>query len=339
MAVAASQETSRPLRVAFRPVWLALAAVTLVHVLGVSVPVSLRYGVFLLTVVAFGLPHGAVDHLCIPRVRGADTTARSLALVGVLYLLLGGAYAIVWVLSPVVGFVFFILLTWYHWGQGDLYPLRVSAESYPHGRVGTALTLAVRGGLPMLVPLVFFPDRYQEVATILVSLFESTDGAVLDPVFTPGARLAAGVGFGLLSLGSLAWGYWAGGDSRGLRIDAAETALLWAFFALVPPVLAVGLYFALWHSIRHILRLVALDAEGAPTGSLTTHLRQFGRDALPMSVGALAIFGLLYAVAPHSSGDLTGLAGLYLVLLAVLTLPHVVVVTWLDSTQGIWPGQ
>jgi len=339
MAVTASREASPPLRVAFRPVWLVLGLVALVHGVGVSVPEQVRYGVLLLTVVVFGLPHGAVDHLCLPRLRGTETTLRSLGAVGLLYLLLGGAYGIVWFLSPVAGFVFFILLTWYHWGQGDLYPLRASTDAYPHGRVGTGLTLAVRGGLPMLVPLVFFPDRYQEVATILVSLFETTDGAVLEPAFTLEARLAVGVGFGLLTLGSLAWGYWAGGNSRGWRIDAGETLLLWAFFALVPPVLAIGLYFSLWHSVRHILRLVGLDADETAGRSLGAHLRRFGRDAVPMSVGALGVFVLLYVVAPHSSGDLTGLAGVYLVLLAVLTLPHVVIVTWLDRAQNIWPGQ
>jgi hypothetical protein len=39
--------------------------------------------------------------------------------------------------------------------------------------------------------------------------------------------------------------------------------------------------------------------------------------------------------APTGTADLVGL---YLVLIAVLTLPHVVIVTWLDREQGVWSG-
>lgn len=51
----------------------------------------------------------------------------------------------------------------------------------------------------------------------------------------------------------------AGAQRRVWREDAFEIVLLAAFFALVPPVLAVGLYFCLWHSVRHVGRLMLLD--------------------------------------------------------------------------------
>lgn len=42
-----------------------------------------------------------------------------------------------------------------------------------------------------------------------------------------------------------------------------EIAVLSLFFALGSPVLTVGLYFCLWHSVRHIVRLELLDPRGA----------------------------------------------------------------------------
>ncbi|MFB6301891.1 MAG: Brp/Blh family beta-carotene 15,15'-dioxygenase [Haloferacaceae archaeon] len=39
---------------------------------------------------------------------------------------------------------------------------------------------------------------------------------------------------------------------------------------------------------------------------------------------------------PAAPGDRIGLLGLYLVGIAVLTLPHVAVVTWMDLRQGVW---
>jgi hypothetical protein len=44
----------------------------------------------------------------------------------------------------------------------------------------------------------------------------------------------------------------------------------------------------------------------------------------------------LYLFVPRPPGDPTGLLALYLVGIAALTLPHVVVVTWMDRRQGVW---
>ena len=44
----------------------------------------------------------------------------------------------------------------------------------------------------------------------------------------------------------------------------------------------------------------------------------------------------LYALVPRPPGDLAGLVALYLVLIAVLTVPHVAVVTWMDHREGVW---
>jgi len=323
---------------AFRPVWLVLGVVALVHVAGLSVPVSVRYGVLLLTIVVLGLPHGAVDHLCVPRALGESVTVRALATVGLVYLVFGAGYAVLWFLSPLVGFISFILLTWFHWGQGDLYPLRARSPGYPRGRVGASMILLLRGAFPMLVPLVFFPERYQAVLTMTVGLFDAGRVQSLTPIFEPTTRLVVAVGLVSLTILSLGWGYWTVGASRGWRTDLSETLLLWVFFATVPPVLAVGLYFSLWHSVRHIFRVLDLDVQLDDTRSLREYLRRFSLDALPMTVGALVLFGLLFVLLPQSTGDVDRLAGVYLVLLAVLTLPHVVIVTWLDRTQAVWAG-
>lgn len=323
---------------AFRPVWLVLGAVALAHVAGFSAPLSVRYGVLLLTIVVLGLPHGAVDHLCVSRALGKSVNVRALATVGLVYLVFGVGYGVVWFLSPVVGFASFILLTLFHWGQGDLYPLRARSPGYPRDRVGASMILLLRGAFPMLVPLVFFPGRYRDVAAIVVGLFDAGSVPSLAPVFDPTVRLVVAGGLVSLTVASLAWGYWTAGASRGWRTDLFETLLLWVFFATVPPVLAIGLYFSLWHSVRHIFRLLDLDARLDGTHSIGEHVRRFTLDALPMTVGALVFFGLLFVLVPRSSGTVEQLSGVYLVLLAVLTLPHVVIVTWLDRIQAVWDG-
>lgn len=325
-------------RLTFRPVWVVFGAVAVVHLLGVSVPVTARYGAFLATVVLLGLPHGALDHLTLVRARGERATPRSIGRFSARYLGVGAAYAGAWLLAPSISFLSFVLLTWYHWGQGDRAHLTVLADAeHVAGRIGR-LTVAVRGGLPMLVPLVAFPERYRSVLATVVGLFDASGSRWGDPLFRADVRLALGLGFGLLTALTLLAGLQEAGDTDAWRLDVAETALLWAFFLAVPPVLAIGLYFALWHSLRHLVRLAALDETATDAIERGADLRavlRLARDATPMTVSALALFGSLALAVPNEPGTLVDFGGVYLVLLAVLTLPHVLVVRHLDRLQGV----
>jgi Brp/Blh family beta-carotene 15,15'-monooxygenase len=326
--------------VTFRPVWFVLGGVAAVHLLGVRLPRTAQYSLLLATVLVLGLPHGALDHLTLPRARDQSLTPRRFAVFCGWYLLLAGAYGIAWLLAPTASFLGFVLLTWFHWGQGDRAHLAVvpDASHVEHPWTGR-LTLVVRGGLPMVVPLLAFPGEYESVARTVVGLFDPSGGSWLTPLFQSPTRLALGVGFGLLTVATLAWGYHLAGDAA-WRLDAVETGLLWVFFLAVPPILAIGLYFAIWHSVRHLARLVAIDdavASALERGSTVAVLARVSRDALPMTAGALVLFGAIAAFVPNEPGSVAAVGGVYLVLLAVLTLPHTVVVTALDRLQGVSP--
>jgi Brp/Blh family beta-carotene 15,15'-monooxygenase len=341
-----------------RASWVALAAVLPFVPFLSSLPPAARYAPFVASVVVFGFPHGALDHL-VPDRMGGVGLGRSLALVGVVYAVLGGLYAAWWFLAPVSAFGFFILLTWAHWGQGDLYALLAFAEvEHLPSRAERALAVVVRGGLPMLVPLVSHPAEYRRVASALVGLFTAED-AILEPVFSEAVRLAVGGGFAAVTLLALGLGAWrvagggsvgegtgattdSGAASRPWLVDAGEVLLLWVYFLAVPPILGIGLYFCFWHATRHLARLALVDGgeTGARTallrGNLSRALRKLGWDATPMTVGGLVIVAGLYWAVPRGASGLEGLLALYLVGIAVLTLPHVAVVTWMDWRQGVW---
>lgn len=341
-----------------RPSVAAIAVATLLVTLLPPLPVEVRYAPFVVSVLLFGLPHGAVDHLVPGRMLGQGGYAPRplLAVVGV-YTLLGGLYLLAWYVAPVASAVFFILMTWFHWGQGDVYAL-LAFERAGHlqSRAERALALVVRGGLPMLVPLVGFPAEYRAVAEAWVRLFAPESVSALAPFFTSEARIGVGVVFLNVTLFSLGLGLWRVRTGRresgtattaedegtlwqGWLRDVGEVGLLWAFFLLVPPILAIGLYFTLWHALRHIARLVVVDDAGASAlagGDYLGALWRFARDATPATIGALLFFAGLYLAVPTAPGDRAGLLGLYLVGIAVLTLPHVAVVTWMDLRQDVW---
>lgn len=296
------------------------------------------------SVVIVGLPHGAVDHLAVPRTMDRPVTARWLAAIGALYLFVGGGYAVIWFFEPVAAFAFFILLTWAHWGQGELYPLLTLAGiTHLNGVAERALTGATRGALPMFVPLVFFPDQYALVTTTIVGLFDPTAAETLMAAFTVEARLA--VAAALTGLVGLTLGLGArsvvlgSSDRTGWFLDVGETLLLVVFFATVPPLLAVGLYFCFWHSSRHVVRLIAVDdvaATALDQRRYLTAVARFARDAAPLTTLALALLvGLLFLL-PSPAETPLELVGAYLVLIAALTLPHTVVVAWMDKEQAVW---
>lgn len=323
------------------PAWALLALAAVPFLAGVGIPRWLQYAPFVASLLVFGLPHGAAEHVALARV-GLARDRPLLAAVAV-YLPLMAVYAVAWWLAPALSFAFFILLTWVHWGQGDVYAMLAFTEGgHLCTRAQRVLALVVRGGLPMLVPLVGHPERYQFVAERTVGLFDAGAAAALSPAFTTGARLAVAMGFGAVTVLALALGFARRDGSGSWRVDAAETGLLWAFFLVVPPVLAVGLYFCLWHSVRHIARLVVLDGgarESLAAGRVWPGVRRFAVDAAPLTAGALVVFAALYALV-GASATLPDLLGVYLVLLAVLTLPHVVVVALMDRRQAVWaPAQ
>ncbi len=360
-------------RVGVVPGWVAVGLVALPFVLGVAgaVPRRIQYLPLVASAVVLGLPHGAVDHL-VPW-RMADVGPwRSVGAVVAVYAVLGGGFLAWWFLSPVTAAVAFVVLTWLHWGQGDVAILAaVTGGAYPRSRSHAATTLLVRGAMPMAVPLVAFPGEYRRVVANLVGLF----GASVDPVafaFAPGFREALALAVVALSAVTLARGavvrtgggssgrtdgggsLWADGVvslrtdgglairvDRGFRTDLVGTAVLWVFFLSVPPVLAVGLYFTTWHSLRHVARLVAVDGTAAAAlrgGDRTGALARFARDAAPLTVASLVLLGGLYALVPRSPEGIAGGVALYLVGIAALTAGHVAVVTWMDHREGVWAG-
>ena len=305
-------------------------------------PVEVGVAAFAFGTLAVGMAHGAVDHLVPLRAAFGVSLRRSIIAVSVVYAVLGGAVVAAFFLAPVAAFVGFIALTWLHWGQGDVAALVVAGVDHLRTPAERALTLVVRGGLPMGVPLIAHPGEYRLVAEWIVGLFVADASGAVDPVFTPETRVAVGVLMATATLLSFVLGVLRvreGADRRGWLRDVGETLLLWAWFLLAAPVFAIGVYFALWHALRHVGRLVLLDDAAAAAlsdGDTRGALRRFARDAAPLTLGGfLVVAGVALAV-PYGVAAPGDLLAVSLVAIAAMTLPHVAVVAWLDGRQGVW---
>ncbi len=340
---AASEEASARADRVFA-LYPALALVVLLPLGAVtpSFPVEVGVATFALGTLAIGMAHGAVDHLVPLRAAFGVSVRRSVGVVSVVYAVLGGAVVVGFFLAPVATFVGFIVLTWVHWGQGDVAALDVAGVEHLRTPPERALTLVVRGGLPMGVPLLSHPGEYRLVAEWVVGLFVADAAAAVDPVFAHTVRVAVGVAMVAATVASLALGAWRvrrGAHRRGWLRDAGETLVLWAWFLLAAPVFAIGVYFALWHALRHVGRLVLLDdvAAGAlADGDTRGALRRFARDAAPLTLGGFLVVGGVAVAVPYGVAAPGDLLAVSLVAIAAMTLPHVAVVAWLDGRQGVW---
>lgn len=274
-----------------------------------------------------GLPHGAADAGLLQATPARGIGARGL---GVAYLIAALATAGLVRLAPVPTFLALLVLAVVHFGAGEVeYAREVSATRAGalglRDRLRDLAAVVAAGGLVVGVP---FAVHRSGVDAVLRAVDPSLPAAL------PGwLRWSAVAGSGACAVVVAAI------DLPGRRIGpSAELALLAALGLLAPPVLAFGVFFGAWHSLRHTARLLALPSDGRPpAGSVARNRPAAGEPpVLDRRVTAWAGGGsVLVATGGITALVLLGTAPAGLVAASVtallaLTVPHTAVVWWLD---------
>ncbi len=286
---------------------------------------------FVIGLVFLGLPHGALDHLVPLFLLHKRLTPGYLAVFVLGYAALVLVYLVFWHVFPLAALTVFLLCSWLHWGQGDAYFLRVfGGQPAPSSRAGRFLIWAVRGGLPILLPPLAHPQAFAQVAGGILGWYRGhADWMLTVPERNAGLTVLA------LAIAAYLWQSWHLSKSAFWR-DAGETLLLLTYFLFVPAILAVGIYFCVWHSARHIARLMLLDgADRAPLvlGQIGRCVGRSAAQALPMTLGALGFLAGLFWWQGRASVGVGGFVFLYLSLIAALTFPHFLLVLWMDREE------
>jgi Brp/Blh family beta-carotene 15,15'-monooxygenase len=284
----------------------------------------------MLGMLLFGLPHGAIDHLVALGLAGKGLRPMPFAVVTVAYLLLVVAVLGLWVCSPIAAAVGFLAMTIWHWGKGDIAFERcvLNADVKFRGRLADGVHLVTRGLIPISLPLVAFPEEATDFLSACVKIF--APAALVEPGQW---RLAALSLFAFFFIADCLWHLRHGRQALARRV-LMENICLAGFFAHITPLVAIGWYFAGWHGFRHVIRLSGYVA--GDTRSDMPFRNKIGRtirQALPFTVvSLLMLVGLRTELADRIMGTSDEMA-LYLVLVSALTVPHLVVVEWMDRSE------
>ena len=261
------------------------------------------------------LPHGAVDHLLPGRCLGWGTPR--LAAFAIAYAVVAAAAWLLFHAAPGPSLLGFVLLSAWHFGSGEtVFAARRAGR--PVQRAGTAA--AVLGSLVLLVPLA---RGAEEAAPVVADVVPGSTGAVPPGLTTAVLVVVLPAASALVLVRTL--------EERWL--EAAEIGALLVLVLVVPPFAAFGVYLGCWHSVRHVARLVADDPASAADlaiGRTGAPLLRFAVAAALPTTAVLVVSALLWSAADGWRGLLTTT----LPLVAALTLPHALVVGWLDRTDS-----
>jgi len=315
-------------------------------IIGIALTISgLLSGVWqilplVLSVLLFGLPHGALDHLVALGLAKRRLQTAPLAVVLTLYTLIAASVCAVWIITPLIAAIGFLVLTIYHWGKADLAfeQLRDTGCCTAASRIFQFTHGLVRGLLPIGLPLVAHPESASAFMSACLGWFQS------DALFNySSVRLPLSILICALLLFDTLRIFRASAAPRYRRSRwlVVENVGLAVFFIIVPPLAAVGFYFCGWHGYRHVIRLRACREchEDSATETPVITPARFTRQAIPFTLIALAALPALGWFLAENATDPQSWIALYLVLISALTLPHVCVVEWMDLRQFSPPAR
>ncbi len=263
-----------------------------------------------IAVILTGMPHGAIDHLVAAEVYDLDFTLTDQAKFYGGYLALMAFYAAFWAVLPVWSLLFFLVMTMYHFGQADL-------AYWDLPPLGARLLYLSRGLFLIGLPIAAFPAQVDPIFDAIAGV-EPTAWPLVSTHPTAvcaGLVLQHGLALGIASVGAEV-------DVLDRGREALNVAVLSALFGFVPPLVAFAVYFGLWHSLGHILELLRFFER---RGGEPTTVPAFYWHAAIFTILPFAGLGLWYW-AIQAWGSTDQMIALLFIAIAVMTLPHMIIV-------------
>ena len=274
---------------------------------------DIQYVLLIAGSILIGIPHGATDNHIFLKSDLFQTKHRKL-LFYTSYLLIAGLYGIFWIAFPAAALIIFLLISVFHFGQSNLFYLSLNQNIYYRVFIsvlwgsyalGLPLLFHAEEALPVIEKIlgyaVFSATRIHAISwPLAISLFITNSGMLVIFKLTGHIRTSQFIKeiINLLILGVL------------------------AYFA--PLFIAFFTYWIFWHSTNSIIEINNFLFGK----NRKRKIKMFYKKSWPLSlISILGIAGII--LSSNQLGSIEGMLSLYFIFVAVLTLPHVIMMDWL----------
>ncbi len=270
--------------------------------------------VSLFFVMVIGLPHGAFDN-ALGYMLGYGRGLKSFLLFSAAYLGVAGLVYLAWLFLPVMSLICFLGYSLIHFGLGDVTSLRRSLPQSPKSRfllsssgrrLINGMSIFAHGGLVTL----FVPFWHADEVSWLFQLLTSEKATTIMTILLPLSVIWAGCLLMIICTATFEPHY---------RRSASELVILTFCLALLPPLAGFAVYFCAVHSLRHFQHIWNHI-------TLTLSRRSSLVLAILLTGASWALAGALYASQPVADGVDAALLRSVFILLAALTVPHMLLV-------------
>ena len=270
----------------------------------------------LLLILTIGVSHGSLDH-----VKGKKLfnilNINNIAIFYFSYILIAILVIIIWVTTPFISLIIFLLVASYHFGKEDTQFL-INENSYFN-----QLLFFLKGLLIVIAPMFFhFNETIAIFKFLLVDneIFYSTLEFIEVNKILPIAIILSSLSSICLFLKKF--------EIKKLIIFLDYFSILVLNYYLTPLV-AFTVYFCFLHSIRHSITLIyEIDKNDFKNG-----LKVFGWKALPLTV-LTAIFCLIGLYLLNNNYDFnSSILKIIFIGLASLTFPHILLEYFLEKNE------
>jgi Brp/Blh family beta-carotene 15,15'-monooxygenase len=292
-------------------IWIQTAVATaaiLINLLAPQFAENTRYLLLALVILFIGMPHGALDHHIDGNLEGWNPYSLNKWFYG-WYLSAIAVYSVIWIIFPFFSFMFFLLITLYHFGQADAERFRLTGWS--------KWVIHLSRGITVVGLIVFGDLEYS--SSVIEAVTDISIYQIISEQYNPAQLMwlvasVYPVCYVLITV---------------LKSTEIDHKLTYLVDALIVPLLfiycdlvwAFAIYFGLWHSFNHALVMLNYLRSKEHEVTFGWFFKESFLFSLLSYLGLLFVYNMLNAF-----GNEELLVSLLFVVIAVLTLPHMLVV-------------
>jgi len=264
-----------------------------------------QYYLLILLVSIIGLPHGFFDYSIGKKMFGNHKSWVFKFSIG--YVVISLAYLSLWYINPFSSLLIFLALAIYHFGMEEL--------SHINYKDMSIIDIVTIGSIPIILPIMFHPNDvtfiFEQIIDLRVNLPE-THWLIKT-----------------LYLGVISYVFYKLGYKRYLSY-----LVLIPSYILLPPLLSFVLYFCFHHSLRHYITSIYSDKLVPDSFTLKSFIISivFASVCFTIMVVSILMNFSTYAI------DVI-IAKYTFILLACLTLPHLILNVYFEAKKNNYPSR